>query len=61
MATCVICGKHVPSGPALLILHGDLDGNGNFTAKDTAGPACGGHLDDGGAIDVSKYPRVFKV
>jgi hypothetical protein len=37
MSKCVICKEHVPTGPAFLVLIGEIIGDGSFTARDTEG------------------------
>ena len=58
---CQICGAHVPSGPALLILEGELTGGGTFTAKQPLGPGCRSHIGEGQEILASRFPLKFQL
>lgn len=35
--TCLKCGEHVPTGPACLVLAGDIAGDGIFTGREATG------------------------
>jgi hypothetical protein len=35
--TCLRCGEHVKSGPACLVLAGDIGGDGIFTGREACG------------------------
>ena len=37
---CIICDRIIPTGRALVVLEGEVNGAGVFTAKDTVGGLC---------------------
>jgi len=37
---CIICDAHIQTGNALVVLKGEVDGAGRFTAKDVVGGLC---------------------
>ena len=57
---CLVCGAHVATGNALIVLEGDLHGDGTFTAQEVVGVLC---LDCGNpdAKQGQKFPFTFKV
>ncbi len=61
MARCVMCTKEIHAGPALIVLEGELQGEGKFEAKETLGPACLSHRDQGTGIDASRFPLTFRL
>ena len=37
---CIVCGEHVPTGHAFVVVEGDLHGDGTFTARESIGALC---------------------
>lgn len=57
---CIICNEHVPTGPAFIVLIGEVHGDGTFTARETEGvmhEGCG----DPGTQSTLKFPIRLKL